>query len=258
MQFSIKVQEAAQLWHARIGRFLSDVTWDKSLGAGYPTAKSKVSKQSNTEIDITTRLGVCLASAVMIDPNQAILIDKIALEKIRPSNAEGDFQYGQSIKGVNNVQKTQINWALDEARMYPMLLVRPGKASSMTCLALSHTDDQVIVCAAGASFSFEPKKVRSARDFIFARNLQSKWRSASQLRQTISLGEHLGTQRENALLDQHAAMLETFPLDVWLPEVGSGDAIALGDALAIKLEVDVATLPYAKKLLGKPQTGGEQ
>lgn len=253
MSYTPIIQEAARLWHERIGQFISDLDWGSSLSASYLVYKSKVNKAGN-EISMGQRLGICGTSVIMIDADEAVLIDRIDLSKVRATSvlSEGrDFKYGESTVGVHNVYKTQINWALDERRVYPLLLVRPGKASSMKALAVSHTDDQVFVCVPNESFSFEPKKVRIARDYIQAAGLQTKWRKAAQLRQTIGLGDHLGTARENALIAEHAAMLELFPLDVWLPEVGSGNETALGDCLAIKPGLDLEHLPWASKLISK-------
>jgi hypothetical protein len=248
MTYTHAIEEAGKLWHERIGRFLTPAAWDASLGVAFPAYKSKKDK-SGAEVRIKQRIGVAGTSFVMIDANEAILLDRIDLSEIDAQAPGANFKYGESALKIENAARSQINWALDEARKYPLLLIRPALASSLKTLKLSHTDDQIEVCVPNGSFSFEPKKVRVARDFILAAGLQKKWRTAARLRQTISLGEHIGSSRENKLLEEHAAMLELIPADVWLPDVGSGNEIALGDALAEKPETSLTHLPVASALL---------
>lgn len=256
MTFSTAVQEAGQCWHERIGRHLCEQPWDKSLNASYASRILKIKKNAKVKVPtlMLVRIGGCRTSAIMIDPQEAIILDRIDLTKISKTAEDANFKYGESVLGENLVSKAQINWALDEARTYPFLLVRPGMASAMNSLIMTRTPDQHIVCVPGASFTYDSRKVRAARDFILAGNLQKKWRKAAALRQAISLGEHVGTSRGNTLLAQHALMLEEIPLDVWLPEIGSGDEIALGDCTAEKPAVDLSVLPCASTLIGKPQS----
>lgn len=236
-------QQAANLWDARIGRFLSDKGPSGSLGASYPCRKGNGAP-------IAMRIGGCKASFVMIDQEDAILIDKLNLAEIsRLDHPDCRFRYGEHIKDAVNTQKSQINWALDPARQYPLLLLRPGNKSSYGCLALSHTANQITVCIPTGSYSFDALKVRQARDFINAHGLHKMWRKAADLRQTLSLGEHLqlGTYQQNKMLADHAELLKEFPLEQWLPEPNSGDHIALGESLAEKPELDLASLPNARQ-----------
>lgn len=237
------IDEAVALWGERIGRFLSEKDAAGSLGASYPCRKGNGAP-------IAMRLGGCKASFIMIDQQDAILIDKLDLPKIaRLDNPECNFLYGEHIKDVVNTQKSQINWAMDPARKFPLLLVRPGNKSARECMALSHTPAQINVCIPTGSYSFDGVKVRQARDFISERGLQKKWRKAADLRQTLSLGDHLqlSNYQQNKMLAEHAALLEDFPLEQWLPEPESGDHIALGEALAEKPELDLAALPNARQ-----------
>lgn len=256
---------AAQLWHERIGRFISSAGSPASLKAAYPSYKDKKPSKGNAADAgsdaeeassgkrVLNRLGICGASFVMIDAKTAILLDRIDLNRIEAKTSCANFLYGETVHKVENGAKAQINWALETARVYPMLLVRPSIADCVKSLRISHTEDQVVVCSANDSFSFDPKKVRVARDYILERGLQKKWREAARLRETIGNGEHVGGNRENKLLADHAAMLELFPLSVWLPEVGSGDQQALADALAEKPSPDLSKLAQASSLLAKPR-----
>lgn len=251
MTMTVISEVAAQFWHDRMGRFLGDHPWYKSLSSSYPTKNFKTTDKYPDGRFIGARLGTSGVSSIMLDAKSGVLIDRIALEKIDSILEEDNpgFQYGEATKGVDNADKTQINWALDPARLFPMLLIRPSKADVMSKLILSHTCHRVTVCSASASFTFEIGPVRQARDYIAERGLEGKWKKAASLRETISLGEHLGTKNENALLKSHGEMLELFPLDVWLPEVDSGNYRALAESLIVKPVIDISKLPYANTLM---------
>lgn len=247
------VQEAAQLWHRRIGRFLTDSEWTVSIDQSYPCVKV-------SGAPVSMRLGGCKTALMMIDARSAVLINKLNIPLNHGlANPECDFLYGENIQGITNIMKTQINWALDEAREYPLLLVRFENKGAMNCLQLSFTDDLVTVCIPSGSYSFDPKKVRAARNFILEHQLQNEWKKATALRQTISLNEHQeeSTFRKNQLIEEHAAMVMKIPLDIWLPAPGTGEYKALSEALATKIAVDVASLPTAHALyLQQQQSSG--
>jgi hypothetical protein len=231
-----QVEDALKMWHSRIGRFLGAAEWSKSLGITCPAKLSKGGKGM-------VRLGSGFPIIFMMDAKSAVMIDnQIDLASIHSlENQECDFFYGKHIKDVSNSQKTQINWALDEAREYPLLIVRLAKKSAVECLAVSHTKDQITVCIPSGNFSFDPQKVRQARNHIVSNGLERKWTRAASLRESISLNEHerLPIDRRNKELALHAEMLALFPLSVYLPSPGSGEYIALAESLAEKPEVDI-------------------
>ncbi len=248
MEFSKQVQEAARFWHQHIGRFLTQEDWTRSMVISYPKPSPEGAKSSRV-----LRIGGCLASMIMIDAAQAILIDNIDILEIPGCFVpECNFLYGEHVKGVTNLQKTQINWALSPERVYPMLMVRPAKKGPMTCLALTHTASLHTVCVPAGNFQYDPALVRVARDYILANQFQTKWRKAIDLRGIISRNEHLlphvsSGQRE-FMMKTHAELVELFPLDVWLPFQNTGEYIALGDCLAEKPELDLTKLPRAADL----------
>ena len=235
-------KDAAEFWHARIGRFLSASDWQHSLSASYPCFKGDGKP-------IQMRLGACLASSIMVDDSQGVLIDKLNL-KLLPSllHEECNFKYGEHIKGVVNLAKTQIEWAIAEERVFPLLLIRPGKKNPMACLQLSYGPDSIEVCIPTGRFSFDGTKVRHARDYIVANGLEKLWRKAADLRQMIGMGDHLvkGIAQRNKLVAEHADMLASFPLDQWLPMPGTGDHAALGECLAEKPALDLSSLTTAR------------
>lgn len=249
MEISAQSEEAAKFWHEKIGRFLTPQSWDRSLVISYP----KPSAAGTTGKARVLRIGGCLASVIMIDAVSAVLIDNIDMKSLDGvADPACSFVYGEHIKGVTNLQKTQINWALAPERVYPLLMVRPSKKGAMACLALSHTSSLHVVSVPAGNFSYDPAKVRSARDYILANELQSKWRKAVDLRGVIGRNEHMlpgvsDWQRE-AIMKNHAAMIEIIPLDVWLPTPHTGEYIALGDCLAEKPELNIAQLPPAREL----------
>lgn len=231
-----QVEEALRMWHSRIGRFLGASDWSKSLGIVCPATLSKGGKG-------LVRLGSGFPIIFMIDAKSAIMIDnQLDLANIHGlGNPECEFIYGKHIKDVSNSQKTQINWALDESREYPLLIVRLAKKSAVECLTLSHTKDQITVCIPSGNYSFDPQKVREARNHIVKNGLERKWTRAASLRQSIALNDHerMSTDRRNKELALHAEMLALFPLSVYLPTPGSGEYIALSESLAEKPEVDI-------------------
>lgn len=248
MEISTQAQEAAKFWHQHIGRFLSREDWTRSLVISYPKPSPPGAKANRV-----LRIGGCLSSMIMIDAANAVLIDNIDILAI-PGCFDPDchFLYGEHIKGVTNLQKTQINWALSPERVYPLLMVRPAKKGPMACLALTHTPSLHTVCVPAGNFTYDPSKVRAARDYILAGQLQAKWRKAIDLRGIIGRNEHLlpnvsAGQRE-FMMKMHAELVGLFPLDVWLPFQNTGEYIALGDCLAEKPELDLAKLPRAADL----------
>lgn len=231
-----RIEEAASFWHERIGRHLTTQTWERSLSLSYPCINGSGKPQP-------MRLGVCRASAVMIDAQGGVLIDKLDLPANKGLAApDCDFHYGENVKGVTNKDKAQINWALDESRVYPLLLIRPALKSPYECLTLSHTPHQITVCIPAGNYSFAAEPVRRARDYILAHDLAKKWAQVARLRQAVRRNEHLtlSTQLANKVMADYAKASEIIPLDVYLPEPGTGEYLALGEALAEKPAVDIS------------------
>lgn len=231
-----RTEEAGRYWHERIGRHLTDQGWERSLSVSYPCLNGSGKPQ-------LMRLGVCRASAVMIDANGGVLVDKLDLPLIEGlHNRDCDFHYGENVKGVTNVAKAQINWALHESRAYPLLLVRPSPKSPYECLTLSHTPHQVTVCIPTGSYSFAVEPVRQARDYILSRDLGKKWAAVARLRQTVRRNEHtqLSTGLMNKVMADYAKACELIPLDVYLPDPDTGEYFALAEALAEKPGVDIS------------------
>lgn len=231
-----RIEEAGSLWHERIGRHLTTQTWERSLLLSYPCFNGSGKPQP-------MRLGVCRASAVMVDAKGGVLVDKLDLAAIPGlKEPDCDFHYGENVKGVTNVAKAQINWALDENRAFPLLLVRPALKSPYECLTLSHTPHQITVCIPAGNYSFAAAPVRAARDYIRAHDLSKKWAQVARLRQAVRRNEHLtlSTQLANKVMADYAKACELIPLDVYLPDPGTGEYLALGEALAEKPGVDIS------------------
>jgi hypothetical protein len=235
VQYPKTIESAAKLWHLMVGRFITTAEWSKSLEAAYRCMKSSGG-------ECVMRLGGCKASAIMVDAQSAVLIDKLKIDCLDGlGHADCDFVYAENTTKVTSIVKTQINWALDSSRVFPLLLLRPGLKSPMECIALSHTPAQIIVCIPAGNFSFDSSIVRSARDFILANGLEKRWSEASRVRQQMELNEHekLPLDQKNRLIKKHASLIELIPLSVDLPKPGTGEYRALSECLMDKPEVSL-------------------
>lgn len=231
-----RTEKAGMFWHERIGRHLTTQGWDRSLTLTYPCRNSSGKPKP-------MRLGICRTSAVMVDATSGVLVDKLNLAAIEGLRApDCDFYYGENIKGVTNVAKAQINWALDEGRVYPLLLIRPSPKGPYECLTLSYTPQQITVCIPTGNYSFAVEPVRRARDYILSHDLTRKWTQVARLRKAVSRNEHLllSAQLANKVMTDYAKACELIPLDVYLPEPGTGEYQALSEALAEKPAVDIS------------------
>lgn len=252
MAISHEAAEAAHIWHERIGRFLTGLDWRLSIGASYPGLKVKDGKQMQS----MRRLGSGM-SGIMIDANDAVLADDIDLTRVPLLDQQAcTFKYAEAKAKTFSLTKSQINWALDTRRVFPLFLLRPEKKGAMPCLRLSHTPDQIVVCRPSGSFEFSQVKVRTARDAIVKLGLERKWATAAHLRQTISTGEHLsrGENYQNKLLADHAKFLELLPLSFWLPQPGTGDYLALNEALLDRKEIEFDRIPFAREVFVNAQS----
>ena len=255
MIISQQSKAAAMFWHARIGRFLTNKSWEQSLRVSYPKAPSQqgVAAQEPSKKTALVRLGGCGASSIMIDANSAVLIDEIDVSQLPGiADPECDFQFGPNIRGEVSITKTQINWALAPERPYPFLMVRPSRKGCLPCLVLTESENHHIVCIPDGNLIYDAVKVRAARDLILSKNLQDSWKRASELREVLSRNEHMlqdvSDKRRQKILDEHEALIKLFPLDVWLPNKGTGEFEALNNVLAVKRELPISSLPKARDI----------
>jgi len=219
------VEAAAELWHARIGRHLGDYDKMRSLGGAYPmlTAKGVVRKN---------RIGAGTAAAVLIDGHEAIVIGPLSLPDI-PTLAASPVRVMQASPEYS-LRKAILAWTLDERRVFPMLAVVPGKASSMSALRLSYSRRDIAVCSPGKTLVFDGEKVVAARDRLLAMGKEGRlWKAASEARQKVSDGSlvHLPLHAKNQILARFAQLRVQFPDDFWLPSQGTEEFEALGEAL---------------------------
>ncbi len=194
----------------------------------------------------------------MIDANSAVFIDELDMRKI-PGVAHPDctFLFGSNVKGEVSITKTQINWALSPDRVYPLLLLRPSRSGVMPCLRLTQGPHAHVICSPGGNVIYDSVRVRTARDYILLNELSASWKRAAQLREIIGRGEHMlegiSDNYRQKMLDEHAVLLEKFPLDVWLPLANTGDHEALNNVLAVKNELPIATLRSAREIFLESQ-----
>lgn len=219
------IYAAAELWHARIGRHLGDYDKMRSLGGAYPmlTAKGVVRKN---------RIGAGTAAAVLIDGNEAIVVGPLSLPDL-PALARSTVKVVQASPEYS-LRKAVLAWTLDPKRVFPLLAVVPGKASSMSALRLSYSRRDIALCSPGKTLVFDGEKVAQARDRLLAMGKDGRlWKGASEVRQQIADGSlaHMPPSAKNQLLARYAQLRMQFPDDLWLPGRGSEEFEALGEAL---------------------------
>lgn len=224
MQHSFYAQEAALLWHERIGRHLGQYEPMLSAGGAYPI----LNKYGVVKLN---RIGAGTASAILIDANGANLVERIHAPSIEKFNESGVclIRYTKDYSLIRGV----MDWVLDARRAFPMLIGLPTKAHIVHSLRLSHVDEEVCICSPKGTKAFNARKVRAARDFLVDNDIKGvKWQNASDLRLLVSSGDYSKNPlTANKTLDAYAKSLQTLPLSVWLPIRNTPDFEALSNAM---------------------------
>lgn len=225
MKTSFEVREAVHFWHERLGRHLGGGSAFASLGAAYPmqTAKGPVRR---------LRIGSGAEAAILIDGRDAIVVENLSVADI--GGLQDSPVTVMRNTGATSLRRGVMDWALDPARIYPLLVILPGKASALASLRMSHMSSEVSLCAPGATQTFDANKVRHARDALLAMGKDGrKWRAASQIRASLRHGAYrrAGGIAANKALAELARMKSLFPPSLWLPSQGEPEYEALGAAL---------------------------
>lgn len=237
MRLSPETLQAVNVWHERIGRWIGAHDAAKSIGGAYPMRTSSGRVKPN-------RIGAGAPSAILIDANDAIVVERLDVASI----ASLDGAPVRVMSGhPGSLRKGVMSWLLDPRRVYPMLVVMPGKASVLSALRLSRVPNQVFVCEPGSTIAFDAVKVLKARDQVLARSPDdlAQWRKATRLRSQVSQPSFAGesASAKNHLLKKYAESLQVFPLDVWLPQEGSAEHWALSEALIAKDAMNFEVIP---------------
>jgi hypothetical protein len=222
---SFEARQANEFWHERVGRYLGGANAATSLGFVYPMHTAKGAIRPN-------RIGAGAPSAVAIDGVGAVIIEALAVDSI-PGLVDAPVKVMRGSPEFS-LRRGVMDWALDPARVFPLLVLLPGKASARASLKLSRLPTSLAVCSPGGALVFDSLRVRAARDAIAAMGTAGrKWRAASSIRAQVESGSYLSEPAYvgNKLLESLAQVNLSFPPSMWLPADGEPEFDALGEAL---------------------------
>jgi len=216
--------EAMKFWHERIGRFMGDAEWDKSISCAYPLiTKNGVKPQ---------RIGSGAPAAIMIDQRESILIERIAPE--HPVDASVRIVNSFDMKKYSLI-KTVLEWMVSRDRIYPMLAMLPTKRGIAPFMSLSVMESCASLIAPGDVLTFDVDRMRNTRDELLSLDKPHDWREAARLRAEVeNMPIDADSIERNGVMKKYLKISQSIPESVWLPKPGTSDYDVLGKLMIQK------------------------